>query len=234
MILCSCSSSKSLIKDLSKYSFLLGYPYDSDIIECERNVKIAIGAVRTDSIDLLTYVNKTKRSVYPFIFYNLFKENFWVRLGQNSLEQSFPDFFLDSFLRESFRTGCYTVVNDPKEADFVIDLILKDCKTESVYQMKSQALFLIYYYMTIYNEYAFSAFTDMEVQIRIIGRSGRSEKTYKLKKEMPWTGSADDYFDDLRYDFMANMAESLSMTTKECIEMIIRDINLIIRYEPEE
>jgi hypothetical protein len=234
LILCSCSSSKGLVKSLSKYSFSLDYQHDSDIVECERQIKIAIGAVRTDSFDVLTKVSKTKRSVYPFIFFNSFTEKFWVNLGQNSLKQSFPDFFTGSFYKESDRTGCYTIVDDPKDADYVIDFILKDYETESVYQMKNQVFFLIFVYMTSYQESGFPAFTDMKVQVRLTGFSGRSEKTYTLKKEMPWYGNNYRNTDDLRYDFMANMAESLSITTKECIETIIKDINSVILYKPKE
>jgi hypothetical protein len=234
VILCSCSSSKGLVKSLSKYNFSLNYPHNSDIVECERQIKIAIGAVRIDSLDMLTKVSKTKRSVYPFIFYNSVTEKFWINLGQNSLEQPFQGFFINSFFDESDRTGCYTIVDDPKEADYVIDFIIKDYKTESVYQMENQVFFLIWYYITNFQESGFSALTDMEVQVRFIGRSGRSEKTYTLKKEMPLYKGNYDSIDDLRYLFMANMVKSLSITTKECIETIIKDINLIVRYEPEE
>ncbi|MDR0547487.1 MAG: hypothetical protein LBG77_07905 [Dysgonamonadaceae bacterium] len=234
IVLCACSSSKELVNSLSKHSHRLGYKHDSKITECERKVKIAIGAVRADSFDIFTRVSKTRRSLYPFIVINSFVENFWVRLGQNSLQQRFPDFFLDSFLEESERTGCYTIVDDPKEADYVIDFILKDHTTEAKYRMTSNSLFLISYYATSYQESGSPATTRMEIQIRLTGRSGRSEKTYTLEREMPqkrpgWPDSGHP-----RYDFMANMAESLSMTAKECIEMIINDINLNVKYRTEE
>jgi hypothetical protein len=234
IILCACSSSESLVKSLSKYSFSPDYPYEGNVVECERKVKIAIGAIRADSLDMLTKINKTETKIYPFIIFNSFTENFRVNLGQNSLEKSFTAFFTDSFLEESKWTGCYTIVDDPKNADYVVDFILKNRKTESIYQMKNQILFLLWFYMANYQESASSAFTGMEVQVRLIGRAGRSEKIYTLEREMPWHGSRYEKTDDLRYHFMENMVKSLSMTTRECIEMIIKDINLTVRYKSEE
>ncbi|MDR0505904.1 MAG: hypothetical protein LBH32_03670 [Dysgonamonadaceae bacterium] len=234
IILCSCSSPKNLLKSLSNHRFSLDYPYNSEIIDCDQKVKIAIGAAKFDSFSALTNVSKVKRSAYPFIFINTFSEEFWINLGQSSLEESFSDFFVTSFFRESRRTGCYEIVDNPKDADYVVDFILKDVKTESVYKIHDLVIFLGCYYLTNHRESGSKANTSMEIQLRLIGESGRWEKTYMLEKEMPLYGNNYHDIDGLRYNFMENMAESLSITTQECIEMIIKDINLNILYKKAE
>ena len=88
--------------------------------------------------------------------------------------------------------------------------------------------------MENYRESASPALTSMEVQVRLIGHLGRSEKFYTFEREIPWYGGNYKNVGDLRYDVMANMAESLSMATKECIETIITDLNLTVQHRPKE
>ncbi|MDR1782809.1 MAG: YidC/Oxa1 family insertase periplasmic domain-containing protein [Dysgonamonadaceae bacterium] len=232
MLLFACTSSKNLEKNLSRERLFLPYLTENISVKCDKNVKIALGAVRLDSIAAQTKVYKNKKYVLPLLFYNGIDEEMWVRLGQNSYEQLFPDYFADVFFQQSESRGCYTLVDNAKDADYVIDFNIVNYNTEAKYSSSSSTLFLFWELTANKEETAFGANTSIDVRMRLTAKNGiRFEKTVYADDAQPLYEKTEKDFEKLQFFFQENMVKSLSAATKQCAEQIVGEINNRLKLE---
>lgn len=222
----SCSESRMLLKSLSKYQAPLDYLHDSKINECDKSPQIALAKFENQFLDSATTVSKINHKVLPLIIYNYEEINLAVKLGQSSLKQDYSDFFGKSFAVESQRTGCYTLTDNQTESKYSIEITCDTCTINSKYQRNSTVLYLLIAYSMSFQERGFPAKTDLGLHVKL--RKEREliwEKKYSIKKTQPFLNAQMRDTEQLRSNFVTNMAESLSLSTKECIEQIISDIN---------
>lgn len=226
----SCSEAKMLSKSLSKYKAPLNYLHDTEKIECDKSKKLTLSQIDNTVLDTFTTVSKINYKIIPLIIYNYDEMNLAVRMGQNSLEQDYNSFFKSAFDEESKRTGCYSVIDDSQDSEYTLEIVFDTCSVNSKYQRNSTTLFFLVAYMMYYNEIGFPA--EASIDLKAILRKDQNlvfEKTYSIKKEQPFVSPHQKNINSLRSDFVVNMAESLSLGTKECIESIIRDVNKAIQ-----
>ena len=222
----SCSGSKMLQKSLEKYKAPIGYLLDSKTTDCLQKDTVFI-RLNNNGLDSITTVSKMKGKVLPFIFFNYTESNMKVGLGQSSLEQSYHDFFTGSLIAESKRSGCF-VADDrtPGSNQYSLEITIDTCKVRSKYQRNSTVIFLLFAYSMSFQELGFPSETDLVISTRFKkGEKVISEKSYQIKKTQPFLSTQSANVNKLRADFTANMVESLSMSTKQCIEELLNDIN---------
>jgi hypothetical protein len=230
LFLISCSESKILLKSLNKYQVPLDYLHDSKIIECDKSTNIAFGNLSNFALDSATSVTKINHTLIPLIFYNYDELNLAVNLGQSSLEQNYSSFFKQSFGIESQRTGCYTLKPDTINAEYTIEIEYDTCKIKSTYQRNSTVLFLFFAYTMSFQEIGFPAKTSLDFTLKLKKEGNLFfEKKYFIHKTQPFINTQMRDLNKLRSDFVTNMAESLSLSSKEIIEKIINDINQVIQ-----
>jgi hypothetical protein len=220
------------MKSLNKHHVPVDYLHDSKIADCDKSDKISIKAFDGRVFDSTLSVAKTGSKILPFFFYNYTEVNFAVRLGQTSIDRDYSNFFRESFAIESQRMGCYSLTDDPAENDYTLEIVYNGCKTESKYQKNSTTLFLWFMYITNSKEIGFPATADLS--IHAILRKGEEtvlDKIYFINKTLPAIPSNDMDINSIQYGFVSNMAEVLSLGTKEGIEQIIEDINSIIQVD---
>lgn len=227
LVLFSCSQTKMLQKSLQNYRAPMGYLYDSKIIDGPKNDSLIIW-VNNKSLDSLTSVTKLKGKVYPFIVFTYIESNMGVKLGQSSLEQTYDNFFSTSLADESERSGSFIISNThSSDSLYTLDIEIDTCATHSNYQQSTTALFLFFAYSVSYEERGFPAQTTLKVTTKLRkGDALIAERTYSVDRTQPFLNPQTMSVDRLRADFTANMVESLSLSTKQCIEQIIRDVNL--------
>jgi hypothetical protein len=217
------------MKSLIKYQVPVDYLHDSKITDCDKSTKISMAKFEQPIFDPFLSVKKTNSKVLPFIFFNHIEMNYAVKLGENSIDRDYSLFFNESFAIESQRIGCYSLTDKPIENDYTLEIVYDSCKTISKYQKSSTILFLIFAYSMSSQEFGFPAQTELSVRVTL--RKGDKmifEKSYRIKKMQPFIPSDNKNINVMHLDFVSNMAESLSLGTKECIEQIIQDINLMI------
>lgn len=232
LFLISCSESKMLLNSLNKYQVPVDYLHDSKIIECDKSTNLAFGNLSNYALDSATSVTKINHKILPLIFYNYEEINLAVNLGQNSLEQNYSNFFKQSFATESQRTGCFTLKPDTMNAEYTVEIEYDTCKIKSTYQRNSTVLFLFFAYTMSFQEIGFPAKTSLDFTLKLKKEGNLFfEKKYFIRKTQPFINAQTRDLNKLRSDFVTNMAESLSLSTKEIIEKIIDDINQVIRKE---
>jgi hypothetical protein len=227
--LISCSESKALLNSLNKYQGSLNYLHDSKIDQCDKSISIALVKLENQVFDTATSVSKINHKVLPFLIYNYEEVNLDVKLGQTSLEQNYSDFFKESFIIESQRIGCYSLIDNPINSKYAMEINFDTCIAHSKYQRNNTALFLLLAYSMNFQEIGFPAETNLILNVKLKEDDDLIfENKYSITKTQPFLNIQARNVNKLRSDFITNIIESLSLSTKECIEQIISDINQII------
>lgn len=227
--LSSCYESKFLLENLNKCYVPLEYLHDSKINECDKSTSIALTKCDIHVFDAETSVTKINHKVLPFIVFNYEEINLAVKLGQNSLEQNYYIFFRKSFDTESQRTGCYSLTDNPEESDYSIEITYDTCEVNSIFQRSSTVIFVLAAYSMNFQELGFPAKTDLVLNVKLKKENDLVfEKKYSVERTQPFVKSQSN---KIYNDFVVNLAESLSMGTKDCIEQIIKDINQVIETQ---
>ena len=222
----SCSSTKLLQKSLNYYKTPLGYQLDSRVSLYPKTDSLAI-IYNGINLDMAT-VSKKGVKVFPFLFVNYFESKFLVKLGWNYLEQNYNDFFFDSMLDESKRSGSYALRYDktPNDSAYTLEITMDTCVTTAKYRQSTVFLYFIWAYSTSYSEEGFPAKTSLGCTASL--RKGEKifyKKYYTFNKELPFINNGENGTDGLRANLTVNMVDALSLCTKQIIESIVNDVN---------
>jgi hypothetical protein len=221
----SCSPTKQLQGRLSKYKQPIGYIHDSKSADCTKSDSLII-KLNNKPLDSLTSVSLIYKHTVYLLLYASSDIKMNVKLGQNNIQKQYNDFFVSSLIDESKRSGCYGISN--KVSDdllYTLEITIDSCKTNADYRYE---MFDLLGMLSI-SVNGFPAETNMHVSTKLKkGGIVLAEKAYTIKRKQPFLTSRNISFDRLEADFVANMAESLSLGTKECIEKIINDLNSTI------
>jgi len=227
ILLASCSESKMLENSLSNYDASIDYLHDSKINNCIKKDTIFINSLSKLNLDTFTSVSKINKIFLPFIIYNYDKINMRVKLGQSSIEQPYSTFFVNSLISESNRSACFVTKKDkPDINQYSLEISIDSCKTVSVYQRRTIVIYYFVGYIKGFQELGFPAKTNLNVNI-ILRKHDKIviTKNYNIDWVQPFEFGWSRDIEKARSNFTTNMAESLSLSTKKCIENIIKDLN---------
>ena len=226
LFLVSCSQSKMLQSNLRKYSSSMGYLHDSPASGCPRTNQVYLN-INSFPLDTVTTVSKSSSLVLPFIIFNHFETTMKVKLGQSSILEDYTNFFTGALTDESKRSGCFSIAgNKTNDSIYTLDLSIDSCKTTSKYRKSFTFWFLVVAYGWNMSESGSLAQTDLLVSAKL--RKGSSliyEKKYNINRIQPFVNPTRGNTNQLLSDFTANMVEALSLSTKECIDQIVSDLN---------
>ena len=222
----SCSNVRMLEKSFNKIKAPIEYLHDSRISDNKKTDSIYV-SFNIMPLDNQTSVTKIDGTTIPLLFFNHISTDVKVVLGQNSIKQNYNNFFISSFFDESSRTGNYILSNQPSNSSSYSMVITVDsCITQSQYMKSSTSIFLLLAYSFSSTEAGLAAATNLKVtSVLKKGDIIINKKSYSIYNTQPFLKTQSESIDEMRSDFISNMAESLSLGTKECIEKIITDIN---------
>lgn len=234
LLLCSCvDESKILLQSLDKYKLSIDYLHDTEIAECDKSTSILFGSFENQAFDNSTSVTMINHKLLPYIIYNYEETNLAVNLGQSSIQQTYSDFFKESFKKESQRTGCYSLTDQIGNNDYNLEIIFNTCLTRSKYQIQSTFLFLLVASSLDVRRSGSPSETDLNLNVKLFkAKHLVFEKRYLIGRKQPFINAQTLDVSKLHSDILTNMVESFSLSTKECIEQIVKDINQVIR-KPE-
>ena len=231
IIFISCSESKLFYNSIKKHKAPLGYLHDSKINDCEKSKKISIIQSNQEQLDTLTKVTKKNSIFLPLLFFNYYEVNLNVSLGQGSVDQLYSNFFNNSFVKECERTGCFSLVDTKNNSDYSIEFSFENCESKSQYNITQTTVFMLFAYFMDMHQSAMPSSSTIKLKVRLFkANKFIKEKIYNVENNQPFYNHSGNIV-KLRKDFINNMAESLSMCTKKCVEQIINDINLEIENQ---
>jgi hypothetical protein len=219
-----------LQKSLGNFNAPIGYLHDSKKIDSPKTDSLIVW-LNTQSLDSITNVSKINSKLFPFLVFNYSEVNLNVKLGQSSIQQKYDDFFANSLIAESKRTGSFGISDqDSNDSFYTLEIKIDTCSTNSKYQRSTTVLFLFFAYSVSSMESGFPAETNLMVSTKLKkGSDLIAEKSYAIKRTQPFIPTQNTSVNNLRADFTANMVESLSLSTKQCVEDIINDVNRTLR-----
>jgi hypothetical protein len=229
----SCSEAKFLQKGLAKHPQPLGYTFVSEVDTMPKMDSVIV-SFRGFPLDSLTSVKRTKGLVLPFIFVNYLDFKYQVKLGNNLLDQDFNDFFFDSLLDESERSGQYALCYDSTRQNDVysLEVFLDTCVTTSLYQETELVIYYVYGYSISWGEGSWPALSRMTCNVRLLkGDKVLLEKPFSVSYNLPCPETGRESR-SVKLDIMAgNMVESLCQSTQECISSVVKEVNLQLKAQ---
>ena len=113
--------------------------------------------------------------------------------------------------------------------DYILEFRFDTCQTKSKYQTKAVIVFVLVAFGMSGQEIGFPSETYLDLNVKLIKDHNLVfEKTYSINRMQPFINAQTRDVEKLRSDFLTNMVESLSLSTKECIQRIVKDINQVI------
>lgn len=223
----SCNETNHMYRRFNKYKTPIFYIHDSKISDCPKKDTLVV-TLNKFELDSFTTVKKTKKIFLPLLLFTFRKTDFNVKLGQSGLYQEYEKFLINSLKEESNRTGCFKISNDfMNDSFYKLNISIDSCQTFALYR-RSFSMFL--FFGLSRREKAAPSETNLQVTIRLTkGNNEIFKKSYKIVKDQPYIVDNAESIGDLRELFIDNMVESLSLSTKECIDKIIKDINIFLK-----
>lgn len=227
----SCGPTKNLSKIIHKQKVSPEYLHNSEIKQCDRTVTIALSSINDSRFPRETTVNRIRRVIHPFLVYNNLEYTWSIDLGESSLDGGYGDFLEHAFKTESPRTGCYTVVDNPLEADYTLDITVNRCEVNAKYEMNSVVIFLLLAYSQSYEEMGLPAITNLMVNAKLKkGEETVLDEQYQMGMSLPFLSGNYANTNKLKADFLKYLVENLSANTKFIVEAMINDINQNISH----
>lgn len=225
----SCAESRMLQKSLNEFEAPVEYLYDSMISGCQKNKTIWLYKITNPVFDSITAVSQLNHKVHPFLIYNYEEITLSVRLGQTSLQQDYNGFFRRALITESGRSGCYNLDTSSQMETYSLEINIDTCLTKSLYQKKSTLIILGFGFSMNSRELGSPSETKLSVKVTLKKLNNIVfEKNYSVYRIQPFINTQVKDTEKFRSTYVANMVESLSLSTKECIETIVNDINMEI------
>jgi hypothetical protein len=226
LLLVSCSETNMLQSSLRKFNSSVEYLHDSPATNCVRDKQVYVN-ISNAPIDSAITVSKLKELLLPLIVFDYYNIEMKVNLGQTSIQENYNNFFFNSIAKESNRSGCFNVTDEKtNDSIYTLDLNIDTCITTSNYRKSFVFMYLFFAYSYSYNESGSPAETNLQVSAKL--RKGDSliyEKKYRIKRTQPFVTQPGLNSNNLRSDFTTNMVEALSLSSKNCIEQIVDDVN---------
>jgi hypothetical protein len=234
----SCTSTASLYKGFSKEKASLKYIYDSE------NEPDTIGQVVTIMKPQITdakftlpgIVRKTQSSVIPLIVYNQWKNLYEYQIGSALISEDIPSFVQTAFLEESKRSGTYkTKATSTASDDLVLEIEIDSIGAKGPYYSTGYLLYLFLGYSYGESESAGPgvAYSRFHYLLRKGDEVLMEDYTVSHNSSQPLI-MHEKSLDKLRTSYTANLVESLAMTFKTNIEIIVEDIDIFLDLEKKK
>ena len=224
----SCFSSQNIIHSMNTQKVSLQYLLDSDMKKDKKDVKIFLNdIVMRDSLMPQKCLIETEKSfTLPLLIVNIWNATYNIKIGQNVIKGNYKAFLRDNFINHINRSGNFRITNQQDSANYFLTLYVDSTRSECKYYEGGNFIFLVFGYSYSGYEQALVGNSTFKIrysliknneQIRNNGAAKKSSTNFIIKK----------YKDniELRHNTLSNMAESLSISIKNCLDFIVEDLN---------
>jgi len=226
MLFSSCSGLKELQTSFRQFGGNLEYIHDSHINGCPKKDSVVI-MMHDYLLDGKTTVRKGSMLILPFLFFNYFEQNYWVTLGQEALNSRYDDFFIANLAEECQRNGCFHLTGMiSNDSTYTLEIGVDTCYTRAKYKRFSSFVYFGYGYESLNDEYGKTPKTTLKVSA-VLRKAGNVifRQQYVSENSISPGIESRQGKNDPRGILIRSMTGSLSLSTKQCIEEIVTDIN---------
>lgn len=253
LLLCACRSSRSMQKEINPMRADLFYELASPVYEGEAKQIVYLDFIDYSNLDYYTKVKKRGGFAVPLLLFVYETNRFNIHLGEGSLTQPYREFLTEALLtecntpdfalkpspvrpiRKNTRRLPREVLGDSLPTslpDSVLRLKVKILHNETYSGVKLKESSFLWFggeYVTFPNHRANDANTDLSIVVLLSkGDDCLLDKTYTVhhRQQAPDRG----YEDSVQANeiCLRTMTGSLSTATKEIVENISKELNLIV------
>lgn len=225
--LISCTSTKSIQKNISSQSYTLAYVNDSKLSKSKNPIAVDVESILMlpDCINDSTIVKREKGWFLPLLVINIWNYQNTCNAGKSIIQEDIPTFLQSSLINEIKRSGNF-YVDSQNKSDYKVELTIDEIKNIGPYVSKGFFYFAVYVYGFSYGDYAGPAVSSMKGTYKLkkgnqilLSKSFSSEHaTEQIKKGYVKPK-------ELQKDYAISMVEATSNNIKKTIELIVNDLN---------
>ena len=225
--LISCTSTKTIQKNINASSYSLAYLMDSKISDVKTDIQLAVDTVyfNTSSLADTTVVNKEKGWFLPLVFVYVWNSQNNCVQGKSMIEEDIPSFAKKSMIDEINRSGNFN--SGPlHSADYTIELSIDQIEAKGPYVSNGFFYFALYAYGYSYSDRAGPAISNLTVSYKL-KKDGQVVHRNSFQSEK-MTEQINKRYNNpamLQQDYAISMVEATSYNFKNVIESIVRDLN---------
>lgn len=238
-LLCSCRSSRSMQKELNGMRSNLFYELTSQEYIGEVNKTIYLDFIDYSNTDYYSTIKRKGGFFVPLLFYNFQKDKFRTRLGEYSLSQLYREFLTDALLTECNSSTCFHLVDNkdniaPSDSVYRLKVKVRQNETNGgVVVNQNGFIWFEGKYVELANCRYRPSETQLAISIRLSYRDDcLLDKTYNVKHKQ-FRKNRRQYEDSYGANqaSLDDMAECLSLATKEVIEYISQELHLLMSIQ---
>lgn len=238
----SCTSTKVMTREIQGITTGLGYELTSAEYKGEILCNVYLNSLDGAGLIPRTTIEKAGRTVVPLLIVNYMGEKFKAQLGESSLNSPYRKFLTEALLAECNSSSSFNLYEKPEKAgtdtEFLLDIKVNRCQTSSLIKLNSTAILWVDIFSgdsdfaTILNNSIKPAITELDFDVNL-SRDGESiyHKSYSLKHNQIYHHSSTSDTYSANQACLDNMAEGLSLATKEIVEQIVTNLSLVIESE---
>ena len=238
LLLCSCRTSRSMLKEIHPLKSSLYYELTSPIYPEKTRQNVYLDFIDYSNMDYYTSVKRKKYTIIPLLLYNYEGELFNLRLGEHSLTQLYREFLTDALLTECNSSTCFHLINNQKEKvlpDSTYRLEVKIRKNETTAKIKLNQSIMLWFegeLAEITNNKIRPSTSVLEISVRLTQSSNcLLDKTYSTEWKQSTSSRSFQDSPSANAACLDDMTECLSMATKEIVEEISREMHLILSLQ---
>lgn len=231
----SCQTTGNIKKDFHSLETNLYYELSTPVYQAEIKDTVFLNPIISSEMSGNVSVKRKQYLILPLILYNHVYEKFKVTLGENILKDYFSDFLTEALLAECNRSTCFYLKNDldnlEDEPDYFLEIKILKNETTSMLKYKDNLLFIPIFEDSegiTWNSYTYdNPKTKIKIQVSLLkGSEQLFEKVFSTDFETPKYQRSFDDTSILKEACAENMAECLSLATKQIVE----DISAYLHY----
>lgn len=239
-LLCSCRSSRSMLKEIHPLKSSLYYELTTPIYQETPKQAVYLDFIDYSNMDYYTSVKRKKWLCLPLLFYNYEGELFQLRLGEFSLTQLYREFLTEALLTECNSSTCCQLIDNQqgKEIpDSACRLEVKIRKNETCAKVKLNQAAIPWFdgeILEFVNNSIRPATSSLVISVRLTRKEDcLLDKTYSTEYRQSVRKQRFEDSPSANAACLDDMTECLSMATKEIVEEISRDLHLILSLQPK-
>lgn len=238
LLLSSCRSTRSMQRELNELRGDLYYELTSREYTGEVKHKVYLDFIDYSNTDYYTTIRRQGGFFVPLLVYNFQKDKFKTRLGEHSLSQLYREFLTEALLTECNSSTCFQLEDNQDGSippDSVYRLEVKITKNETTGGVVLREHSLIWFddeYLTMPSCRPRPSQTSLAIHIRLSHRGEcLLEKDYHVehKQSRHQRAYPDSY--GANQACMDDMAESLSLATRQIVEEISQELHLLMTMQ---
>lgn len=240
LMLTSCVTVKQVQHEMNQTQGNLFYELTSKPYEGLVSDTVYLDFIDYSNIDYYTTVGRKDWFAVPLLLVNFATNKYVVRLGEHSLSQLYREFLTEAMLTECNSSTGFLLVDNQKEKavpSSCYRLRVKVQKNETTGRLTHQNVFIILPlddwgsegFIEGSNTRSGETGTRLSLQVCLTkGVDSLLTKTYDVKYTLPKRKANNYNLLESSQSCMDDMAECLSMATKQIVENISEELNMLI------